>query len=181
MTALTSDPAIAGALAALSLEQKVQLLTGHDFWTTWPIEKIGLRRILVSDGPSGVRGETCDERDPSLNLPSATALASSWDPDVGEALPVTVEVENRGARDGKQIVQIYAERADSAVDRPVRWLVGFAPARVPAGERAQVLLNVPTRLLAYWQDGWRYEPGAYQLRAGTSAVDLPLAANVELT
>ena len=94
---------------------------------------------------------------------------------------MTVEVENRGARDGKQIVQIYAERPDSAIDRPVRWLVGFAPARVPAGERTQVLLSVPTRLLAYWQDGWRYEPGAYQLRVGTSAVDLPLAAKVELT
>jgi len=40
---------------------------------------------------------------------------------------------------------------------------------------------VPTRLLAYWQDGWRYEPGAYQLRAGTSAVDLPLAVKVKLT
>jgi beta-glucosidase len=39
---------------------------------------------------------------------------------------------------------------------------------------------VPTRLLAYWQDGWRYEPGAYQLRVGTSAVDLPLTAKLEL-
>jgi beta-glucosidase len=77
-------------------------------------------------------------------------------------------------------VQVYAERPDSAVDRPVRWLVGFAPVRGPAGERAQVLLSVPTRLLAYWQGGWRYEPGAYQLRAGTSAADLPLAAKVEL-
>ena len=73
---------------------------------------------------------------------------------------MTVEVENRGERDGKQVVQVYAERPDSAVDRPVRWLVGFAPVRVPAGQRAQVQVSVPTRLLAYWQDGWRYEPGA---------------------
>ena len=99
----------------------------------------------------------------------------------GETFPVTVEVENRGERDGKQVVQIYAERLGSAVDRPVRWLVGFAPARVPAGQKAQLQVSVPTRLLAYWQDGWRYEPGAYQLRVGTSAVDLPLTAKVELT
>jgi beta-glucosidase len=98
----------------------------------------------------------------------------------GEPFSVTVEVENRGARDGKQVVQVYAERPDSVVDRPVRWLVGFAAARVPAGQRAQVLLSVPTRRLAYWQDGWRYEPGTYQLRVGTSAVDLPLAVDVEL-
>src|SRR5260370_24401896 len=82
MTAPTSDPEVAAALAALTLEEKVQLLTGRDFWNTWPIEKIGLRRILVSDGPSGGRGETWDERDPSLNLPSPTAPASSWDPDI---------------------------------------------------------------------------------------------------
>src|SRR4029077_3350014 len=52
----------------------------------------------------------------------------------GETFPVTVEVKNRGGRDGKQVVQIYAERPGSAVDRPVRWLVGFAPARGPAGQ-----------------------------------------------
>jgi beta-glucosidase len=98
----------------------------------------------------------------------------------GETIEVTVDVANRGDRDGKQVVQVYAERADSAVDRPVRWLVGFAPARVPAGQAARVQLSVPSRLLAYWSDGWRYEPGRYLLRAGTSAVNLPAAAIVEL-
>lgn len=63
----------------LTLDEKVQLLTGRGFWTTSPIEKIGLRRLLFSDGPSGVRGEVRDERDPSLNLPSATALAAAGD------------------------------------------------------------------------------------------------------
>ena len=98
----------------------------------------------------------------------------------GESFEVTVEVENRGARDGKQVVQVYAERPDSAVDRPVRWLVGFQPVRVPAGKTARLRVSVPARLLAYWQDGWCYEPGAYQLRVGTSAVHLPLTANIEL-
>ncbi len=55
---------IEALLDQLTVEEKVQLLTGRDFWTTWPIEKIGLRRILMSDGPSGVRGEVWDERDP---------------------------------------------------------------------------------------------------------------------
>jgi len=112
-----------------------------------------------------------------ITLTSAQTPASVT---AGESFPVTVEVRNRGQRDGKQVVQVYAERPDSAVDRPVRWLVGFAPVRVPAGEKARVQVTVPTRLLAYWQDGWRYETGAYRLRVGTSAVDLPLSAEVEL-
>jgi beta-glucosidase len=95
-------------------------------------------------------------------------------------VPVSVEVENRGQRNGKQVVQIYAERPDSVVDRPVRWLVGFAPVRVPAGQTATVQIDVPTRLLAHWDSGWQYELGTYLLRAGTSVVELPLQIAVEL-
>jgi len=93
---------------------------------------------------------------------------------------VTVDVENRGPRDGKQVVQVYAERRDSVVDRPVRWLVGFAPVRVAAGEKARIGVDVSTRLLAHWADGWVYEPGEYVLHVGTSVVHLPLTSTVEL-
>ena len=102
MTAVSIDSAVADVLAALTLEEKVQLLTGRDFWSTWPVERIGLRRIVFSDGPSGVRGETWDERDPSLNLPSATALASSWDPDVARRYGAAAAVEAR--RKGVDVV-----------------------------------------------------------------------------
>lgn len=78
----TNEAHLLDLLGELTLEEKVKLLTGRDFWSTWPIEKIGLRSIRMSDGPSGVRGEVWDERDPSLNLPSAAALASSWDPEI---------------------------------------------------------------------------------------------------
>jgi len=98
----------------------------------------------------------------------------------GEVVPLTVSVENRGRRDGKQVVQVYAERPDSSVDRPVRWLVGFAPVRVAAGQSAAVEVAVPTRLLAHWASGWQYEPGEYVLRVGTSVVDLPIEARVRV-
>ena len=66
-------------LGSLSLEQKIRLLTGADFWSLRPEPTIGLRRMVLSDGPAGVRGELWDERDPSANIPSPTALAASWD------------------------------------------------------------------------------------------------------
>ena len=70
---------LASHLKSLTLEQKVRLLTGADFWSLHPAPDIGLRRLVVSDGPAGVRGELWDERDPSANVPSPTALAASWD------------------------------------------------------------------------------------------------------
>src|SRR3954469_18588564 len=66
-------------LAALSVEQRVRLLTGADFWSLYSEPAIGLRRIVMSDGPAGVRGERWDEREPSANVPSPTALAATWD------------------------------------------------------------------------------------------------------
>ena len=65
-------------IAKLSLEEKVSLVTGEDFWTTVALPSIGLRKMTVSDGPSGVRGPLWDERSPSLSLPSASSVASTW-------------------------------------------------------------------------------------------------------
>jgi beta-glucosidase len=84
--------------AKLSLEQKVSLLTGRDFWNTVGIDEIGLRNMLLSDGPAGVRGEFWDERDNSLNLPSGSALGSTWSrslaKEYGEVL--AVEAKRKG-------------------------------------------------------------------------------------
>jgi beta-glucosidase len=99
---------------------------------------------------------------------------------VGSSVAVDVDVENTGARAGKQVVQVYAERRGSVVERPARWLVGFAPVRVGAGERATVTIDVPARRLAHWDGAWQHEEGAYVLRAGTTAADLPLEAALTL-
>lgn len=90
------------AVGKLTLEQKVQLLTGRDLWSTWPIPEIGLRAMVVSDGPSGVRGQAWDERDPSLNLPSATAMASAWDPQTARRYGAVCAAEAR--RKGVDVV-----------------------------------------------------------------------------
>jgi beta-glucosidase len=79
-TAVDHEAEIAARLAQLSLEQKIRLMTASDIWALHAIPEIGLRRLVTSDGPAGVRGETWDERSPSANVPSPTALAASWDP-----------------------------------------------------------------------------------------------------
>ncbi len=75
---LTSNE-LTNLVASLTLEEKVRLLTGEDAWSAYALPSIGLRKLVVSDGPTGVRGAEWDERDPSLSLPSATCLASTWD------------------------------------------------------------------------------------------------------
>ena len=74
------EAAVAAALARLSLEAKVRLLSGQDVWTLPALPEIGLASIVMSDGPVGVRGTTWSAEDPSIALPSPTALAATWDP-----------------------------------------------------------------------------------------------------
>lgn len=73
------DEVLEPLVARLTIEEKVDLLTGQDAWSLRAIPKIGLRSIVMSDGPVGVRGPRWDERDPSCNFPSPTAVAASWD------------------------------------------------------------------------------------------------------
>jgi beta-glucosidase len=63
---------------SLSLEQQIKLLTGADVWSTHALPEIGLKRIVLSDGPAGVRGEDFDERHDSVSLPSSSALSATW-------------------------------------------------------------------------------------------------------
>ncbi|WZO34252.1 glycoside hydrolase family 3 C-terminal domain-containing protein [Microbacterium sp. LWS13-1.2] len=94
---------------------------------------------------------------------------------------VEVLLANTGKRPGKQVVQVYAERADSAVERPVRWLVGFASVRAAAGETIAATIQIDPRRLSHWTPGgWSLEPGTYTLRAGTCVQDLPLALDWEV-
>ena len=38
-------------LAQLSLEEKAGLLSGRDFWHTQGVDRLGVRSVMVSDGP----------------------------------------------------------------------------------------------------------------------------------
>ncbi|GFE24915.1 beta-glucosidase family protein [Streptomyces nigrescens] len=74
--------AVERALAALDLDTKVRLLSGQDMWTLPAVPAIGLRSLVMSDGPVGVRGQEWNAGDPSVALPSPTALAATWDPEL---------------------------------------------------------------------------------------------------
>ncbi|MFJ8824735.1 beta-glucosidase [Streptomyces sp. NPDC102467] len=78
------DPAreavVEAALGKLGLDTKARLLAGHDMWSLPAIPEIGLAPLIMSDGPIGVRGVRWTADDPSIALPSPTALAATWDP-----------------------------------------------------------------------------------------------------
>ncbi|WAU79866.1 glycoside hydrolase family 3 C-terminal domain-containing protein [Streptomyces sp. Qhu-G9] len=74
------EAAVEAALAALDLDAKARLLAGQDMWSLPALPGIGLKSLVMSDGPIGVRGVRWTSDDPSIALPSPTALAATWDP-----------------------------------------------------------------------------------------------------
>ena len=83
-------------LQQLTLEEKAALCLGSTFWHTAPIPRLGIPAIMVADGPHGLRRQPDGNQAgisgslPATCFPTASALGSSWDPDlvrrVGEAI-----------------------------------------------------------------------------------------------
>ncbi|WP_326726222.1 MULTISPECIES: glycoside hydrolase family 3 C-terminal domain-containing protein [unclassified Streptomyces] len=74
------EAVVEAALAKLGLDAKARLLSGQDMWSLPALPEIGLKSLVMSDGPIGVRGVHWTADDPSIALPSPTALAATWDP-----------------------------------------------------------------------------------------------------
>ena len=88
---------IKALVSQMTLEEKAGLLSGDDFWHTKAVERLGIPRTMVSDGPHGLRKQ--DEAADHLGIndsikavcyPTACATAASFDPDMiremGEAI-----------------------------------------------------------------------------------------------
>jgi beta-glucosidase len=99
----------------------------------------------------------------------------------GDDLVATVRLRNSGRRAGREVVQAYLSRRTSTVERPAVWLAGFAAVGARPGQTVTVEVRVPARALQHWSvdaHRWETEPGGFELTAGRSVADRPLATHV---
>lgn len=73
-------------VASLTLEEKVFLLEGVDFWRTRAVDRLGVPSLFLTDGPHGVRKAReatgafgVADNIPSTAFPPAATVANSWD------------------------------------------------------------------------------------------------------
>lgn len=80
------DANIQSILAKMTLEEKISLCNGADFWHSKAMEKYGIPAITMSDGPHGLRcqkGEAdmlgVNDSEPATCFPTAVTAAATWD------------------------------------------------------------------------------------------------------
>jgi beta-glucosidase len=90
---------VASLLEALTLDEKLSLCAGQNFWETREIPRLGLKPFRMTDGPRGVAYHS-SRRSRCTAFPSGIAQAASWDEGLmlrfGEA--VGDEARSVGAR-----------------------------------------------------------------------------------
>ncbi|KAH8666501.1 glycoside hydrolase superfamily [Xylariales sp. PMI_506] len=86
-------------VAQMTLEEKLSLLTGKNFWETVPIDRLDIPSLKVSDGPNGARGGEFMDGTTAACFPACVSLAATFNKDlvrrVGKALGQ--EAQTKGA------------------------------------------------------------------------------------
>jgi len=95
----------------------------------------------------------------------------------GTTVTIQVDVQNTGTRAGDEVVQLYVGDPVASVDRRVKDLRGFQRVNLAPGALATITFTLTDQDLAYWNDatnGWRTEPGAFNVLIGASSRDIRL-------
>ena len=95
----------------------------------------------------------------------------------GDALKVSFDVTNTGARAGAEVAQIYVAPPTSEIIRPVHELKGFRKIFLAPGENKTVTVELDRQAFAYFDEAkndWLVPLGAYQIQVGDSSQHLPL-------
>ena len=94
-------------LQQMTLEEKAQMCSGRDFWRTQDVERLGIPKVMMCDGPNGLRKQIggsdalgINESIETVCYPTASAVAASFDTELlrelGEILGEECQAEHVG-------------------------------------------------------------------------------------
>ena len=87
-------------LSEMTLEEKVSILSGEDFWSVPAVARLGIGKLRVTDGPNGARGGgSLIGGVKSASFPVGIAIGATWNVPLVEEIGAALadEVKSKGA------------------------------------------------------------------------------------
>lgn len=81
------DDRVAGLMAQLTLEEKVQLMAGASSFALHGIERLGIPSLRMSDGPTGVRSI---KGEAATVFPVGVAVAATWNTETASGVAAAI-------------------------------------------------------------------------------------------
>ncbi|QGI70868.1 hypothetical protein CEK27_003197 [Fusarium fujikuroi] len=103
---------------------------------------------------------------------SNLTVPKEFTPAADHRMRVTVDITNKGAFAGAEVVQLYIHHADSSLQRPVRELKAFTKVTVNVDEAKTAELTLDKYSLSFWcqeASKWKAEAGKYTVILASSS------------
>jgi beta-glucosidase len=90
-----------------------------------------------------------------------------------DSITVSIDVTNKGQRDGKEVVQLYLRDVVGSVTRPVKELKAFQKVVIKAGETKTITFTIRNEDLSFYNYDLKFgsEPGKFDVYVGTNSRD----------
>lgn len=89
----------------MTLDEKVSLLSGEDFWHTKAVERLGIPSVMMCDGPNGLRKQDSNADHLGINqsikavcFPTSSAIAASFDREIAKKVGETLGREAKAEK-----------------------------------------------------------------------------------
>lgn len=94
-----------------------------------------------------------------------------------QTLTVSVDVQNTGKTEGKEVVQLYIRDVVGSVTRPVKELKGFKKIQLAPNETRSVTFQITPEELKFYNSELKYvwEAGAFEIMVGSSSSEVQTA------
>ncbi len=88
-----------------------------------------------------------------------------------QTLTAKIDITNKSAVNGKEIVQLYIRDLVGSITRPVKELKGFQKLDIKAGETKTVTFTISPEDLKFYNSNLKYdwEPGEFEIMIGTNS------------
>ncbi len=95
-----------------------------------------------------------------------------------DSIRVSIDVTNKGIRDGSEVVQLYVRDLVGSVTRPVKELKGFQKISLKAGETTRVNFTLGMKDLSFYNSDLKFvaEPGEFHVFVGGNSRDVKQGA-----